>query len=104
MKSTAAAIAYEVTAEVGEEFRDEFERFMIERHIPDLMATGCFREAHFESAATGRYRTRYEAIDREALGRYFSEHAARLRAHVSGTFPEGINFAREEWETLASFE
>ena len=103
MNSTTATIAYEVTAEVGEGFCDEFERFMIERHIPDLVATECFREAHFERAAPGRYRTRYEAFDRAALERYFSEHAARLRAHVAETFPEGINFEREEWETLASF-
>ncbi len=102
MNSTTT-IAYEVTTLVEEEFRNEFERFMTETHIPDLMATGCFREAHFERAAPGRYRTRYEAIDRSSLGRYFNEHAARLRAHVLETFPEGITFEREEWETLASF-
>lgn len=103
MNSTTATIAYEVAAEVDEKFRDEFERFMIERHILDLMATGCFREAHFERAAPGRYRTRYEANDRKALERYFNEHAARLRAHVAENFPEGIIFGREEWETLGSF-
>ena len=103
MNSTTATIAYEVNAVVEEEICGAFENFMTGRHIPDLMATGCFREAHFERAAPGRYRTRYEAIDRSSLGRYFNEHAARLRAHVLEIFPEGITFEREEWETLASF-
>ena len=98
------SIAYEVAAEVREDLRSAFENFMVEWHIPDLMATGCFREAHFERAGTGRYRTRYEAFDRPSLERYFEEHAARLRAHVAEMFPEGLSFDREEWETIASFE
>ena len=102
MKSAEAVIAYEVTAEVGESLCHQFERYMVERHIPDLMATGCFREEHFERSAPGRYRTRYEANDRAALNRYLNEHGARLREHVAQTFPEGITFEREEWETLAS--
>ena len=104
MSSSNFTISYEVSAEVRDDLRGAFESFMIERHIPDLMATGCFREAHFERRAPGKYRTRYEAIDRSSLERYFEEHAARLRSHVAETFPEGISFEREEWETLASFE
>ena len=104
MESTTAAIAYEVTAEVGESLRDHFERYMVERHIPDLMETGCFMGAQFERTTSGIYRTRYEAYDRAALERYIKEHAARLREHVAEKFPEGITFNRVEWETLASFE
>lgn len=104
MSSSNFSISYEVSAEVSEDLCDAFESFMIERHIPDLMATGYFREAHFEKSAPGRYRTRYEAVDRASLERYFEEHAARLRAHVAGLFPEGVRFGREEWETLATFE
>lgn len=89
---------------VREDLRGAFEQFMIDTHIPELMATGCFREAHFERSAPGIYRTRYEAHDRAALDGYLKEHAARLREHVAGTFPEGMSFERKEWETLASFE
>jgi hypothetical protein len=104
MLSSNFSIAYEVSAEVRRDLRDAFERFMVERHIPELMATGCFIEAHFERSASGKYRTRYEAHNRAALEVYMDRHAARLRAHVAETFPEGITFEREEWETLASFE
>ena len=93
-----------MTVEVREGSWEEFERFMTERHIPDLIATGCFREAHFERSAPGRYRTRYEAHDRAALERYMEDHAARLRDDVARIFPEGLSFEREEWETLSSFE
>ena len=104
MSTSNSSIAYEVAVEVREDLRDAFERFMTERHIPDLMATLCFREAHFERSEPRQYRTRYEAHDRAALQRYMNEHAARLREHMAETFPEGLRFEREEWETLASFE
>ena len=104
MSPSNFSIAYEVAAEVPEDLRGAFERFMTERHIPDLMATGCFRKAHFETSAPGKYRTRYEAHDRASLEIYMERHAIRLRAHVAETFPEGITFERKEWETLASFE
>ena len=103
MNYTTSRVSYEVTADVVETLRDGFEKFMTERHVPEVMATGCFAEAHFETLASGKYRTRYEAISRATLDDYFERHAARLRAHVSETFPVGIAFEREEWETLASF-
>lgn len=96
-------INYEVTATVNDELRERFERFMIDRHIQDLMATGCFVSASLSLAVAGRYRARYVATSRESLDLYMREHAARLRAHVMETFPEGIAFEREEWEVLASF-
>jgi hypothetical protein len=96
-------IIYEVTVKVRQDLRESFERFMIDRHIPDLMATGCFVSASFLRDAADRYRARYEAQDREALNRYFGEHASRLRGDVAELFPEGISFEREEWEVLARF-
>ena len=101
--SFRSMITYEVTADVDEGLRDSFERFMIDRHIPDLMATGCFASATLSRTALGRYRARYEAHDRESLDRYLKEHAAGHRGHVMETFPGGIAFEREEWEVLASF-
>ena len=96
-------IAYEVTIETRLDLCESFERFMVDRHIPDLMATGCFASALFSRGVAGRYRARYEAPDREALDRYFAEHAAQLRGDVAELFPDGISFEREEWEVLARF-
>lgn len=96
-------VTYEITATVRMDLVDCYERFMRKRHIPDLLATGHFASATFEKSRPGRYRVRYEARSHEALDRYISEHAPRLRAHLQGEFPEGIEITREEWETVESW-
>ena len=76
---------------------------MIERHIPDVVATGYFSSASFERAAQGKYRTSYRSGSHEELDRYLTEQAPRLREHVAETFPEGVKFERAEWNILAEF-
>ena len=97
------AIIYEITAQVREDLVDTFETFMIGRHIPDLMATGCFSGATFSSSGDGRYRVRYEAHDRASLDTYLNKHAANLREYVMETLPDGLDISREEWEVIAAF-
>jgi len=96
-------VTYEITAAVRVDLVDAYERFMRERHIPDLLATGHFAAASFGRSRPGRYRIRYEAKSREALDRYIAEDAPRLRAHLQSELPEGIDVAREEWEILESW-
>lgn len=93
-------ITYEVTAVVDAALVDEYEEYMRNRHVPDLLATGCFVGASFSRADDRRYRMRYEARDRESLNRYLAEHAADLRAHVQERFPAGVQLSREEWTVL----
>jgi len=81
-------LSYEVTATVDAGRGDEFERYMRERHIPDLLATGCFVAAAFARVAPGRYRMRYEAAGPRDLERYQADHAPRLRAEFSARYPE----------------
>ena len=104
MSPVNSVIVFEVTIDVRYDLRDAFERYLNERHIPDLMATGCFIRASLLRSPSGRIRARYEAPHRAALDRYLNEHAARLRAHVLENFPEGLKFEREEWELLAIFD
>ena len=96
-------VTYEITATVEPEFAVEYERHMIDRHIPDLMATGQFASAMLGRSAVGRYRVRYEAKDRDALDAYLNDHAPRLREHFHQTFPTGVELSREEWERIADF-
>ena len=98
------SVIYEITANVRPEICKDFERFMSERHIPDLMATRAFRRASFLRAAPGAYRIVYEARSRATLDAYLANNAPALRRHVIETFPEGIQFSRKEWEVLGSFE
>jgi len=94
-------VTYEVTATVREDLCAAYERYMRERHVPDLLATGAFLGASFGRSSPGRYRMRYEARSRADLDRYLREDAPRLRDHVNEVFPEGVSLAREEWTVLA---
>ena len=96
-------LTYEITAMVRPDLCDEYERYMRDRHIPDLMKTGAFVATSFSRSAAGRYRIRYEARSREDLDSYLSAHAPRLRQHFTETFPEGIELSREEWAVLESW-
>ncbi len=99
-REEAASVAYEITALVQPALAAAFERYMRTRHIPDLLATGCFRAASLAVARPGRYRVRYEAPDRDALDRYFEEHAPRLRADFVAHFPVGVELSRDFWHAL----
>ncbi len=97
-------IIYEVTAKVGAHIADEYERYMIEQHIPDVLRTGAFTSANFLMNAEGLYQTRYAAVDRDALDRYFDENADVLRQEVLKRFPEGIEFSRREWNMIRTWK
>lgn len=97
-------VTYEITATVRSDLCDDYERYMRDTHIPDLMRTGSFVAATFGRSAPGRYRIRYEAKSRADLDAYIAAHAPRLRAHFGATFPAGIELSREEWEIVESWE
>lgn len=96
-------ITYEVTATVRDDLRSRYEVFMRERHIPDMLLTGLFVGAHFVRADEGRFRTRFDLLDRPALERYLATHAARLRADFNAHFPEGVELERDIWSELIAW-
>lgn len=93
-------IIYEITAMVRADLVESYEKYMRERHIPDLLETGFFRGAKFARAGENRYRIQYEAHDQAALDEYLNTEAARLRADFLAHFGEGIAVSRENWEVL----
>lgn len=95
--------SYEVTVVVEPGLDEAFTRYMLEQHIPGILATGCFRSIRFERAAEGRYRTRYEAEGPGDLARYLREHTAGFRADFMARFPAGCRASRETWEAVRTF-
>lgn len=95
---------YEITAVVQAEFVEEYEKYMRERHIPDLLATGYFRGAYFTRSAENRYRIQYHAHDQKALDKYLENDANRLRADFLAHFPEGVELSRDVWDILEIWE
>ncbi|HEU5170347.1 MAG TPA: DUF4286 family protein [Gemmatimonadales bacterium] len=96
-------VVYEVALDADPDRVAALERYMIEQHIPEVFATGCFRTIRFERAGAMRFRTRYEAASQADLDRYLAHHTARLRAGFSAHFPEGVRLSREVWMSVADW-
>lgn len=97
-------VIYEITVIVQPELAEAYEKYMRERHIPDLLATGYFRRAYFTRADENRYRIQYYAHNRKALDDYLQTQAERLRADFLAHFPEGVEVSRDVWEVLQNWE
>lgn len=93
-------IRYEVSAVVDPALAGAYEQFMLEHHIPDLLATGCFSRAELSRSAPNHYRASFESADQASLDRYLAEHAPRLRQHFQSRFPSGVTLSREAWTAI----
>lgn len=98
-----SSVIYEITAHVNADLIEQYEDYMQNRHIPDLLATGYFNGAKFTRAASGYYRVQYEADNAQSLAQYLKNEAEHLRADFAAHFPSGITVARENWTVLKSW-
>ena len=96
-------LRYEVTVQVRADLAERFERYFIEKHIPEILATGCFLDIRFERGDAGAYRTSYHAATRAELDRYLARHAAGFRADFAKHFPDGVTPSRENWTELKTW-
>lgn len=96
-------ITYEVEARIADAaIARQYESYMMEKHLRDVLASGCFVDATLERADGGRYRTRYRADSPAALERYLRDHTAGLRDDFQRHFPTGVELNRTVWTALAS--
>ena len=93
-------VVYEITARVEPSIVAEFTKFMVETHVPDLLATGHFSSATI-AANDGLVRISYIAISPDDLKTYLEDHAPRLRAEVVARFPTGVQIERNELQLLS---
>lgn len=96
-------LTYEVTVTVESGLSDEFERYMRSKHIPEILATGCFIRIFFERADSGAFRTRYVGASRVDLERYLRDHAQAFRGDFAEHFPSGAVAQRENWTLVEQF-
>ncbi len=92
-------IIYEVTVTVGADLIDAYESYMVDRHIPDVLATGCFVSAEMSQSGE-KFRVSYYAETRESLDRYLASDTERLRADFAEHFPDGVAVTREIWDVI----
>jgi len=96
-------LRYEVTVQVREDLRDRFEAYFTSKHIPEILATGCFVDIRFDRADPGAFRTVYHAASRADLDRYLGQHAAHFRKDFAEHFPDGVTPSRESWTEIRSW-
>jgi uncharacterized protein DUF4286 len=93
-------LRYEVRLAIEPALVAGVEHYMRSRHIPEILATGCFQEARFDRLDATSVRTSYIAATREDLDRYLQQHAPRARADFHQHFPAGAVPTREVWEEV----
>ncbi|MCU0620373.1 MAG: DUF4286 family protein [Gemmatimonadales bacterium] len=96
-------VRYEVVLEVAPERAAALEAYMRGRHIPEILATGCFRAIRFERAAPERWRTCYEAATEADLERYLRDHAAHFRDDFRRSVGDDARPTREVWREVEAW-
>lgn len=96
-------IIYEVTVTVEGDLVGIYEKYMIERHIPDVLITGYFVSAEM-SRIGNKFRVQYRVESQEKLDAYLAADTERLRADFAAHFPTGVSVTREVWEVVAAFD
>jgi hypothetical protein len=95
---------YEVTATLNDGNRcAEFEKYMADEHVPDVLATGCFAAAFFARAEDGKYVLAYHVNTPEDVQRYLDTHAAKLRDDVVQRFGDSVSTSRRMLEIIKLF-
>jgi hypothetical protein len=121
----AGDVLYEVALEVQPAIASALEAYMRDKHLPEIMATGCFKRIVFQhahelsgaaagtSAATTeggaerapvRMRTTYVAASAAELERYLREHQAAMKADFVAHFPSGAVPSRQVWQNVSVLE
>lgn len=78
-------ILYNVTVNIDHQIHDEWKQWMIEKHIPDVMATGKFIRYQFQRILEGQnetgvtYAIQYLAPNMQAYQEYVDQYASVLQ-------------------------
>ena len=99
-------IVYSVTITLDESIHDEWLEWMMTKHIPDVMATGCFRESKIyrilspEPETGVGYCIQYSCDSLEDYERYQIEHAAILQSEHKEKYGKKVTSYRTLMEKI----
>lgn len=100
-------LIYNVTMHVDEAIHDAWLTWMLDQHIPEVLATGKFTKALMtqvlvqEDPGGITYSVQYSCLSREALERYYAEDAPRLREETSRRFGNRLGAFRTELQVVS---
>jgi phosphoribosylamine-glycine ligase len=100
-------IIYNVTINIHESVHNQWMKWMQEKHINDVLATGKFTTARMvkvlieEEMGGATYSIQYTTDSKETLERYYQEDAPRLKAEGQGLFGDKLLAFRTELELIS---
>ena len=100
-------ILYNVTINIHESVHDQWMKWMQEKHINDVLATGKFSSARMvkvlieEEMGGTTYSIQYFTDSKETLQRYYEEDAPRLRDEGYRLFGDKMLAFRTELELIS---
>lgn len=101
---------YNVTINIEESVHQEWLKWMHEKHLPDMIATGKFKKALMsrvlvnEEMGGWTYSIQFTTDSKEILEKYYQEDAERLRAETNRLFPNKFVAFRTELEVIHEIE
>lgn len=102
-------ILYNVTVSIDQGISVEWLNWMRSKHIPDVMATGCFIESrisrvHGEEEGGITYAITYLSPSSEKLDEYNNNHAPALQSEHSDKFNEKFAAFRTQLTVIEEFK
>jgi Domain of unknown function (DUF4286) len=103
-------IIYNVTSNVDDSIHQQWLEWMMDKHVPDIMATGKFYKIKIvkvlgdEQHGGTTYSVQYSADSREKLDEYYRDHSPTLRAEMQKLFGDKILQFRTELEIVQEFK
>ena len=100
-------IIYNVTINIDESVHDQWLKWMQQKHINDMLATGKFSSARMvrviieEPMGGTTYSVQYTTDSRETLQKYYDEDAPRLREEGLSLFADKMLAFRTELELIS---
>jgi phosphoribosylamine-glycine ligase len=100
-------ILYNVTINIHESVHDQWMKWMQEKHILDMLATGKFSSARMvkvlieEEMGGTTYSIQYSTDSQETLQEYYNNDAPRLREEATHLFGDKMLAFRTELEVIS---
>ena len=104
--SNTPGIIYNVTIKVDQSIAEDWLRWLLDIHIPEVMATGCFMQSRVvrllevDDREGPTYAIQYEARSRADYNRYITMHATGMRQRSTDQWCEKFIAFRSVMEVV----
>jgi hypothetical protein len=98
---------YNVTTNIDNSIKDEWLKWMKEKHIPEMLATGKFSQAKMskvlieEEMGGITYSVQYTTDSKETLQEYYDDYAPKLRGESLKLFKSSFVSFRTELKVIS---